>query len=265
MHASAVVRFSFAYAAFVLASAVPLLLVCEQAAQADALPPPVAMKCKEGTTFVHDHNGSNCVANAPTDCPVGWMGIRGGKCMLQVCETSGSCPAGLECKAANLCSSERMGASYGSMKSARSPVLAAPPMARWMIAYSDVCSAASTCNGSEKCVGSSVCLPPEVQAPAGKPANAMNAEIPGERGAPRRPPAKTALPSATGFASATPAAANNVPPPSVPPTGRGGAGCATSPVGQGTLSLTIGGIALALAVRSRRNVGSGERSRAASK
>jgi hypothetical protein len=253
-------RTSVARVAFALLSAALILLVCEETAHGDALPPRIEMKCKGGTTFVHDHSGSHCVADAPTNCPEGWMGVRGGKCVLQVCEVSEKCSAGLECKSANLCGTEAMGSSYGTLDSVRSPLIAGPPSPVWMIRYSDVCSAQKTCEGTDKCVESRVCLPPDVQKPASRPANAALAQIPKERGGPDRPPvAASASPLATTKerviatepTGQTPRITKGAPP-SVPPPGRGGAGCATSPGMPVSFGNGAGGAALALFALRRR-------------
>jgi hypothetical protein len=252
-------------AASVIACVVLLFSAGEETAWGDALPPPIEMKCKAGTTYVHNHSGSNCVPNAPTNCPDGWTGIQGGKCVLHVCETSGSCPPGLECQSANLCGSEGVGSWYGSLESVRSPLVAEPPRAQWMIRYADVCGPQMTCAGADKCVGSKVCLAPGVKKPASKPENAALAHIPTERGAHEAPPVVMPTVKASTIATtrASEQAAESIrtsgsTPPSVPPPGRGGAGCATSrdtnsdALSASAFAFAVCGVMLARGVRRRR-------------
>jgi hypothetical protein len=210
-------------------------------AKADALPPPLPLTCAKGTTLVHNHGGTHCVPNAPSDCPAGWLGVMGGNCTPNLCGPNDTCGAGLQCKPADLCATEAMGYRYGAIESSRGPLLGAPPAPQWIVSYSEACSEAKTCEGKAQCVASKVCLPPDVSRLAPRPANARNAERAGVQSAP--------LPLATGAskdtrtatsatqtsakepaASATPSTQANTPPaalPSVQPPGRGGAGCST--------------------------------------
>lgn len=241
------------------------LLALVKQAQADAVPPPLPLQCSKGTTLVHGHDGTHCVPVAPTDCPVGWVGVLGGQCLLDVCTET--CGAGLECKPVDLCATEGMGYRYGSNE-ARGPLLAAPPAPQWMISYSDVCGAKRTCKDGATCIASKVCLPPNVHRPANRPASGGVAQRPGERGATRTDPAPADASGApvklTPTATAAPlGSATTIAPPAtsverpqiatVPPPGRGGAGCSSASGSVSLSGLALGSsVALAIARRRRR-------------
>jgi hypothetical protein len=174
----------------ILLRTVLLVASLSSVAKADALPPDLPIKCPTGSKYVNDHGGSRCVADAPTDCPAGWVGLKGGKCVLDLCAAEDRCGPELQCKRTNLCVTEGMGYQFGAAESTRSPLFGEPPAARWLISYADACSEARTCQGNGKCVTSKVCLPAGVQRPASRPANAAITQRVGERGAPL--PAATA-------------------------------------------------------------------------
>jgi uncharacterized protein (TIGR03382 family) len=229
-------------------------------AMADAVPPPLPLQCGAGTTLVHNHSGTRCVPDAPTNCPAGWLGIMGGNCIPNLCDTNDSCGAGLVCKPADLCATEAMGYRFGALESSRGPLMAAPAAPQWTIFYSEACSETKSCEGKAQCVAAKVCLPPGVARLAARPANAARAHRRGVQGAPLPLATGAATGTLNGPASSVPPASERpatpttltdappvVPPPSVPPPGRGSAGCSTSGA-----SGELGGVLAALAWVLRR-------------
>lgn len=147
---------------------------------ADAIPPPLPLKCPVGTNLVHDHGGTRCVAVAPTNCPAGWRGVTGGQCVLDLCTEDASCRRwGTTCREADLCVTEGMGYGYGAIS--RGSELAAPPRPQWQVSFIEACSAEKTCADGAKCQPKKVCLPAGSARPAPRPANAGVAKIAGER------------------------------------------------------------------------------------
>lgn len=145
------------------------------AARADAIMPP-PRHCPPGHQPVSDHGGPRCVANAPGNCPPGWRGVLGGQCVLETCEVGAAgCPAGFECRAAELCGQEHIVEfGWGSAERPRSNVLAEPPHKlnppRHEFHYDDVCSG-GRCGGGSICYQAGVCLSRGVAKAAARPSN----------------------------------------------------------------------------------------------
>lgn len=227
---------------------------------ADALPPPVPLKCPLGTTLVNDHGGTQCVADAPTNCPSGWRGVRGGQCILDVCVEDASCRGGAKCMAADLCASEGMGSSYGAI--VRGPWLAAPPSPQWMISYSDVCSEQRTCGRATKCVAAKVCLPAGATRPAPRPASGGVYKMSKTRPANAsesdalepEPPTTVVTPTTVPSSSTPESPPRNVA--SAPPGGGGCAGCTMTTTGlpwrSSLFGVALGTLGFALAFARRR-------------
>lgn len=89
-------------ASVVLASLIAVSTVFTSApARADAVPP--APSCPSGMTGVTSHRGPQCMENAPKNCPNGWSGVLGGKCVLRPCESDASCEQGSTCVEHSVC------------------------------------------------------------------------------------------------------------------------------------------------------------------
>ena len=200
------------------------LATAPSVAMADAIPPPLPIKCPAGTNVVHDHGGTRCVAVAPTNCPAGWRGVTGGQCVLDLCSEDASCRRwGTTCREADLCVTEGMGYGYGAIS--RGSDLAAPPRPQWQISFIDACSVQKTCADGAKCQPRKVCLPAGLARPAPRPANAGVAKIAGERPLPAADAASPSPSQPTGIDPA-PVSSDPVPTTSAPaaPQDAGGTG-----------------------------------------
>src|SRR6188768_3784167 len=72
-------------------------------ARADAVPPE-PLFCLSGQVGVSSHTGgSECVPKAPTDCPPGYRGVVGGKCVLAPCATDQQCETDHRCYQVDAC------------------------------------------------------------------------------------------------------------------------------------------------------------------
>jgi hypothetical protein len=231
-------------------------------ARADALPPPLPLQCPAGSHVVHDHGGTHCVQDAPNDCPVGWVGRAGGRCVLRVCTADAVCGAD-KCRGADLCAfddPEHM--RYGSSDpSLRGPLLGAPPFASKARLFSGPCGAGKKCGGGERCMPAKVCLPPSVAAPAPRPKNAeaavtfgdANGEISDFKPSSRDSEGDGVVAPPE---SAAPPAVSAAPPPSDttrrPGKAGGCAGCTASPrTDRGAWAALLLGAGLVVAVRRR--------------
>ena len=229
-----------------LLAALPLLITLAPASsRADALPPPRPLACAAGSHVVHDHGGTHCVQDAPTSCPVGWVGREGGVCTLDLCAEDASC-AGRRCKEVDLCAFDdparlRWGATEPVPPGPVS-LLGAPPSPRPARVFSGPCGAGGACSSSETCRRAGVCLPGNATAPAPAPKNASPAVTFGDRNGtipdfrPRDAgaapdPGSVVDPAETpaGVEPAVPASPER-PPPAAPRPGKAGgcAGCATT-------------------------------------
>lgn len=135
--------------------------------------------CPPGQTGVTSHAGPKCVAVAPASCPVGWKGVLGGHCVLDVCDPGAdrsACADGAECKPHDLCGEERLVTwGWGAAPAPpRGNELGAPPRhfdpPRHDFHYDDVCNAGK-CAAGRTCWQTGVCLPRGAARAAGKPAN----------------------------------------------------------------------------------------------
>lgn len=159
--------------------AVTLTLAWTTGARADVVSPPPLL-CGPGKTAVSDHGGSRCEPNAP-DCPPGWKGVLGGKCIMHGCKGDPDCGGGAKCVATDVCVEERPQyweyhpASGGEPAREPGPAREPPPMADpahpvWVAI--EPCGEARACRAPATCRPFSVCLPPGAARPAAKPANA---------------------------------------------------------------------------------------------
>lgn len=258
---SALARFSLGVSS-PLAVVVVVVVGLAADARADALPPPTPVRCPPGTQIVHDHGGTRCEKDAPTSCPPGWEGIRGGQCVLSVCTSDVACGAGRTCKPATLCSSMQERAVYGEGAAVRGPELAAPPRPLVVRVFTDVCRRGKGCAAPGACRTARVCLPAGADAPADRPANGgeridYRGEGDGEpfdTGGDFAQPPPTAVPTTT--APADPVGIEPAREPTPPGKSGGCAGCAEA--GRGASSsrasgwLAIGLAIAAAATRRRR-------------
>lgn len=249
--------------------AAALSTLTPQPARADALPPPRPLTCPAGSHVVHDHGGTHCVQDAPTSCPVGWVGREGGTCALRICASDAACGAD-RCKDAELCAfDDPQHLRYGSSDPGlRGPLLGAPPFASKARLFSGPCGAGRKCGGGERCMPSKVCLPAAVAAPDARPKNAAaavtfggpNGEIPDFR-----PSSGAAVGDGVGAGVDVPPeppppaqTASAAPPPSEatrrPGKAGGCAGCtASSHGGAAPWTAILVGVALVVAARRRRS------------
>lgn len=160
-------------------AALGLTLAWSGGARADVVASP-PLFCGPGKTPVSDHHGSRCEANAP-DCPPGWKGVLGGKCILHVCKADAECGASGQCVAADVCGEERPlhweYARPAGGEPSREPGPAqepppAPDPSRPVWVAIEPCSEARACPGAATCRAVSVCLPRGAARPAPKPSNA---------------------------------------------------------------------------------------------
>lgn len=220
--------------------ALPLLVVWfARAASADAVPPP-PVQCPPGTVGVTDHGGPRCEKVAPTNCPNGWFGVVGGRCVLHQCTEDAQCShVGKVCRPATLCFEPRTRSSTcGALEVPRGSELGVPrvlgepcaqlpePVTDWVAV--NVCGASRACASPSECRPGSLCVTPTAPPPGPEP----------NGGSP---------PSSNGFAQ---------PPPNggMQPRPSGcGSGCAGSPAsGISGALFSIGALALWSARRRER-------------
>lgn len=131
------------------------------AASADAVPPP-PRTCPTGQVGITDHRGARCVERAPTNCPAGWIGELGGKCVLHVCTSDDACGKDKQCREIDACLHEWL-QEWGEAARPDPFVLAAPPHRleppiRRVDAV-DVCQPDRKCPIDSTCGKAKVCLP----------------------------------------------------------------------------------------------------------
>jgi hypothetical protein len=253
-------------------AAASLLLVPASLARADAVPPPPAW-CPPGRVPVTSHAGPKCELAPPKSCPLGYRGVVGGQCVLNLCWSDESCGKGRACRETSLCHHSRLVSwEFGEQRVERSNVLGAPPRRidppelRWE--PKSICRREGDCAPPAECRAGKICypigrdLPP---APAPVPSARTDA---GAGGAPGRneagdgssgkatqqveePPAQTSPVGA-------PEPARSIGAPLAPspteerPTGCG-RGCATAAPAGAALGIAVLGVVAALLLTRRRH------------
>lgn len=241
-------------------------LVAPGSASADVVMSPPD-NCPSGEVGITSHGGPRCVAVAPTDCPVGWVGQLGGTCALTPCAVDSTCGPGKACVEHSVCLQpmedgfydygEEEREQHGSLEPVggslfRSPGLLAGPMApkkprsKPIFRYNAVnlCSADVACAAPGTCQSEKLCVPSGQRALAYRGSNTQ----------PARVARKTDTPLTA--SAAQPTETTSTAPPAGTTTARGCGGCAAAPVTPARPwalgAMVLLGIAVA---RRRRKVG----------
>jgi hypothetical protein len=142
------------------------------AARADAVPPPPD-SCPKGHVGVTDHGGPRCVLEAPKNCPPGYRGALGGKCVLATCGSDDQCEGGRRCLQIETCQEFRelrwtgWGWSAQRTPPPRDNLLAEPPSPQpdgppkkaWVQLH--ICGQDGPCNAPAECRPAPLCYPPD--------------------------------------------------------------------------------------------------------
>ncbi|MBL8608810.1 MAG: hypothetical protein JNL38_15910 [Myxococcales bacterium] len=189
-----------------------VVLSLSSVAAADVIPGPPQCPAGQVPVMSHDHIG--CVLAPPKNCPPGWLGIRGGHCVLHTCETSCYVESGppLECRPFQACADLRTVRGH-SRRSGNDF-----QYDEWI--YSGLCE--SGCKAPATCRATGVCLPKGVAKVGAAPANAKehagatprDAKDAGAAAPPTAAPAGVDASAAPAPSSSAPAPSSSAPPPS---------------------------------------------------
>lgn len=118
---------------------------------ADAIGPPPKL-CAPWKVPVSDHEGSRCESRPPDNCPSGWTGRLGNKCVLSRCDGGSTCPKGTVCSEQSACLHK------GELMSRHGPT---GIFQDWPVG---ICGAGATCDAPDRCAPWKICVEPGTSA-----------------------------------------------------------------------------------------------------